>query len=260
MTNMQDIGSELRRWRAHRRRSQMDLALDAEISTRHLSFVETGRSRPSRDLVMRLAECLAVPPRGRNAMLVAAGFAPFHAESDMRSDAMTAARAAIAHILDSYAPYPALAIDRHWTLVEANAPLLALVQGVAEHLLTPPINVLRLSLHPEGLANRIANLGEWRSALFQRLREQIETSADPTLAMLLAELREMPGGEAAPDPAHRLAVPLVMDTPLGRLSMLSMTTIFGSPIDVTLSEIAIESFLPADEATRQSLLSGAGTG
>lgn len=243
------IGTELKRWRTHRRRSQMDVALDAEISPRHLSFVETGRSRPSRDLVMRLADCLAVPPRGRNAMLVSAGFAPLHSEHSLESDALAAARAAVSHVLSAYAPYPALAVDRHWTLIEANAPLLALLGSVAPHLMQPPVNVLKVSLHPEGIAPLIANLAEWRGALFQRLREQIEASADPVLTAMLGELRALPGGEAPAQPGHSLAVPLVIDHPAGRLSFLSMTSVFGSPVDITLSEMAVESFLPADAAT-----------
>ncbi|RJF85606.1 helix-turn-helix domain-containing protein [Sphingomonas cavernae] len=245
-----DIGLELRKWRAHRRQSQMDLALDAEISPRHLSFVETGRSRPSRELVLKLAECLAVPPRERNTMLVSAGYAPIYPEKRFDSADMASARTAIAHVLAAYQPYPALAIDRHWNMVDANATLMTLMTGVASHLLVPPINALRVSLHPEGVAARIVNLPEWRSALFQRLREQIEASADPALVELLDELRGYPGGEtAAAATAYPLAIPMILETPLGRLSMLSMSAVFGSPVDVTLSELAIESFLPADAET-----------
>lgn len=249
-----DIGSEIKKWRGHRRLSQMDLALDAEISPRHLSFVETGRSRPSRDLVIRLAEVLGVPQRERNTMLVSAGFAPLYPESGLGSEAMHAARAAISHVLKAYQPFPALAIDRHWMMVDANAPLLALMAGVAPHLMQQPVNALRVSLHPEGVAPRIVNLAEWRSALFQRLREQIDASADPVLVALLEELKGYPGGEvAAPPTAYPLAIPMILDTPLGRLSMLSMSAVFGSPVDITLSELAIESFLPADDATFEAL-------
>lgn len=249
-----DIGTELRKWRTHRRLSQMDLALDADISPRHLSFVETGRSRPSRELVLRLAESLAVPPRERNTMLMSAGFAPLYPEKSLDSGGMAVARAAIAHVLRAYQPFPALAIDRHWTIVDANAPLMALMAGVAPHLLEPPVNALRVSLHPEGAAPRIVNLAEWRSALFQRLREQIDASADPALTVLLEELKAYPGGEAgAAATTHPLAIPMILETPLGRLSMLSMSAVFGSPVDVTLSELAIESFLPADDATFEAL-------
>lgn len=248
-----NIGTELKKWRTHRRQSQMDLALDAEISPRHLSFVETGRSRPSRELVLKLAKCLAVPPRERNTMLVSAGFAPIYPEKSLDSDEMAAARAAISHVLKAYQPFPALAIDRHWNMVDANASLMALMAGVAPHLLQPPINALRVSLHPEGVAPRIVNLAEWRGALFQRLREQIEASADPVLVELLDELRSYPGGEAVASAAYPLAIPMVLETPPGRLTMLSMSAVFGSPVDITLSELAIESFLPADADTFAAL-------
>ncbi|WP_245942147.1 helix-turn-helix transcriptional regulator [Sphingomonas gilva] len=246
----QTIGQEIRRWRTHRRRSQLDLALDTGISTRHLSFVETGRARPSRDLILNLAEQLDVPPRGRNAMLLQAGFAPVHGERGLDDAAMAAARAAISHILAAFAPFPALVVDRHWTMVEANAPVLALMGGVAPELLAAPVNPLRLSLHPDGLAPRIANLPEWRASLFRRLEEQIAASGDEALAALLAELRAYPGGEDAQAVTpNAIAIPLLLDTPAGRLSLISMTSVFGSPLDVTLSELAIESFLPADAAT-----------
>lgn len=249
-----DIGSELRKWRSHRRQSQMDLALDAEISPRHLSFVETGRARPSRDLVLRLAECLGVPPRERNTMLVSAGFAPLYPEHGLDSKDMEAARSAIAHVLKAYHPFPALAIDRHWNMVDANPTLMMLMAGVAPHLLQPPVNALRVSLHPEGAAPRIVNLSEWRAAIFQRLREQIAASADPVLAELLVELKSYPGGENVPETsAYPLAIPMILETPVGRLSMLSMSAVFGSPVDVTLSELAIESFLPADAETLAAL-------
>lgn len=246
----QTIGHEIRRWRTHRRRSQLDLALDAGISTRHLSFVETGRARPSRDLILSLAEQLDVPPRGRNAMLLQAGFAPVHGERGLDDAALTAAREAISHILKAFAPFPALVVDRRWTMVEANAPILTLIGDVSPALLAPPVNALRLSLHPDGLAGRIANLAEWRAALFRRLEEQIEASGDEELIALLAELRAYPGGEdqRAVTP-NAIAIPLLIDSPAGRLSLLSMTSVFGTPLDVTLSELAIESFLPADAAT-----------
>lgn len=251
---MTTIGHELKRWRAHRRLSQMDLALDAGISTRHLSFVETGRAQPSRALVLKLAETLGTPPRARNSLLAAAGFAPVYPEHDLNGADMTATRAAISHLLKAYRPFPALAIDRHWNIVDANESLMMLLSGVAPHLLAPPVNALRISLHPEGIAPSIVNLSEWRPAIFQRLREQVETSADPVLAELLEELRSYPGGEEAlPAGAHPLAIPLVLDTPVGRLSLLGMTAMFGSPVDITLSELAIESFLPADEATLTAL-------
>lgn len=247
------VGALIRQWRTHRRLSQLDLALDAEISTRHLSFVETGRAQPSRDMVLTLAKHLRVPQRERNTLLLAAGYAPAFPQRSLADPALRAARDSIAMLLNAYGPYPALAVDRHWTLVEANAAVLALIGGAAPHLLQPPINVLRLSLDPQGLAPAIANLPQWRAALFARLADQIEASADPVLAALLVELRALPGGEAAADPGHAIAIPLLLDTPAGRLSLISTTTIFGTPVDVTLSELAIEAFLPADGETGRRL-------
>lgn len=247
------IGDHIRQWRTHRRMSQLDLALEAEISTRHLSFLETGRARPSREMVLNLAERLRVPQRERNRLLLAAGFAPAFVERPLDSPEMEAARRAIGHVLAGYMPYPALAVDRHWNLVEANAAVTSIIASVAPRLLEPPVNVLRLSLDPEGLAPRIANLPEWRSALFARLREQIDASADPALVTLLDELRALPGGEAEGADAAAVIVPMQLDGDAGRLSLISMTTIFGTPVDVTLSELAIEAFLPADEATAELL-------
>lgn len=253
------IGARLRAWRQRRRRSQLDLALDAEVSQRHLSFVESGRAMPSRDMVLRLAETLDVPLRERNALLLAAGFAPFYAERKLDDPALAAARGVVEAILRAHAPNPALAVDRHWRLVAANPAVAPLLAGVTDAgLLRPPINVLRLSLHPGGLAPRIANLPEWRAHILDRLRRQTETSADPALAALLAELaafggQESPGGTAMPLPDNDIAVPLELDTAQGRLSLLSTTTVFGTPTEVTLSELAIEAFYPADEATAERL-------
>jgi len=241
------IGAQLKQWRTHRRMSQLDLALDAEISTRHLSFVETGRARPSRTMVLNLAERLRIPNRERNGLLLAAGYAPAFPHRALDDPSLKGARDTISRLLTGYGAFPALAVDRHWTLVEANAAVMALVGGVAPHLLTPPVNVLRLSLHPEGLAPAIANLPVWRGAIFSRLREQIETSADPVLADLLEELRALPGGEAPmTDLSAAIAIPMLIDSPVGRLSLIGAVTIFGTPVDVTLSELAIEAFLPAD--------------
>lgn len=253
------IGAQLKQWRRHRRMSQLDLALDAAISTRHLSFVETGRSRPSRDMVLTLAEHLRVPPRERNGLLLAAGFAPAFPVRALDDPALAAARQTIRLLLDGYGAFPALAVDRHWTLVEANAAVGRLIANAAPHLLVPPVNVLRLSLHPDGLAPAIANLAVWRGALFARLGEQIEASADPVLAALLDELRALPGGTAQlAEPVGAIAIPLLLDTPAGRLSLIGATTIFGTPVDVTLSELAIEAFLPADPETAARLQALAG--
>jgi len=249
------IGALLRGWRQRRRRSQLDLALDAEVSQRHLSFVESGRAAPSREMVLRLAEQLEVPLRERNALLLAAGYAPAFAERPLGHPAMATARAMVERILEAHVPHPALAVDRHWHLVAANAAVAPLLEGVAEAaLLAPPVNVLRLSLHPRGLAPRIANLAEWRAHLLERLRRQVAASADPALAALLAELAalEAPAGAqgaAGERAGEGLAVPLELESPAGRLSLLSTTTVFGTPVEVTLSELAIEAFYPADAAT-----------
>jgi transcriptional regulator with XRE-family HTH domain len=251
------IGTLLRAWRQRRRRSQLDLALDAEVSQRHLSFVESGRAAPSREMVLRLSEQLEVPLRERNALLLAAGFAPPYAERPLDDPAMAAARAAVEMILRAHMPHPALAVDRHWRLVAANGALAPLLAGVAEPaLLAPPVNVMRLALHPGGLAPRIANFSQWRAHLLERLRRQVEASADPVLAALLAELAalEAPaGGVAGQHPPGGILVPLELETAAGRLSLISTTTVFGTPAEITLSELAIEAFYPADSATAERL-------
>lgn len=243
MTNLaQPIGEKLRDWRQRRRLSQLDLALDAEISTRHLSFVETGRATPSRDMVLRLAAELEVPLRERNALLLAAGYAPMFADRPLADAALAPARLAIEALLKAHEPYPALAIDRHWTLVAANRAAGALMAGVAAWLIAPPVNVLRLTLHPEGMAPRIENLGEWRAHLLHRLRQQLAASGDPTIASLMEELSGYPipleSRRPAPGPAA-IAVPLKLRSPQGTLSFLSATMVFGTPLDVTLSELAL---------------------
>jgi transcriptional regulator with XRE-family HTH domain len=249
MIQTQPIGELLRDWRQRRRLSQLDLALDAEISTRHLSFVETGRAQPSRDMILRLAAELEVPLRERNAMLLSAGYAPIFADRPLDDQSLSQARAAIEALLKAHEPFPALAVDRHWHLVTANSGGTALLRGVAPHLLEPPINVLRVSLHPQGAAPWIENLAEWKAHLLHRLRQQFEASADPALLELIEELRGYPApAPAAPTPGA-LAVPLIVNGPSGRMSFLSTTLLFGSPLDVTLSELAIEIFLPADEET-----------
>jgi transcriptional regulator with XRE-family HTH domain len=252
------VGDHLREWRRRRRMSQLDLAVDAEISTRHLSFVESGRSQPSREMLLHLAERLAVPLRARNLLMVSAGYAPVFAERPIGDPALAPARKAIELVLKGHEPYPALAIDRHWILVEANAAVVPLLAGADPALLKPPVNVLRLSLHPSGLAPRIANLAEWRAHLFERLRKQIEVSADPVLVALLEELRALPAPHTRrPPPATAdyagVVVPLQLMTAAGVLSFLSTTTVFGTPVDVTLSEIALEAFFPADRATADAL-------
>lgn len=253
------FGDHLRHWRQHRRMSQLDLAHEADISTRHLSFVETGRSVPSREMVLRLAERLDVPLRERNALLVSAGYAPMYKERPLDDPALAAARKAVDLILKSHEPYPALAVDRHWNLLAANAMVPHLMAGVGPELLGPPLNVLRLSLHPQGLASRIVNLGQWRDHLFERLRQQIHATGDAVLAALLDELRSYP----VPDGAHDtrldgellgVAMPFQYRTAEGGvLNFISTTTVFGTPVDVTLQELALETFFPADEFTMQHL-------
>ena len=248
------FGDHLRRWRQHRRLSQLDLADEAAISTRHLSFMETGRSVPSREMVLRLTERLGIPLRERNALLVAAGYAPMYRERALDDPALASARQAVELILKSHEPFPALALDRHWNLVAANAALPHLLAGAAPELLKPPINVLRLSLHPQGLATKIVNLAQWRSHLLERLRQQVVATADPVLAALLEELRGYPLPEGAHDThldGEHLGVvmPFKFRTDHGVLSFISTTTIFGTPVDVTLQELMLETFFPADPFT-----------
>jgi transcriptional regulator with XRE-family HTH domain len=248
------FGEYLRHWRQHRRLSQLDLAQEADISTRHLSFVETGRSLPSREMVLRLAERLDVPLRERNALLVAAGYAPMYRERPLDDPALSAARQAVELILKSHEPYPALAVDRHWNLVAANSVLPHLFSGADPSLLQGQVNVLRLSLHPQGLAPRIVNLAQWRTHLFERLRQQIHATGDPVLAELLEELRGYPVPDGA-DQLHMegehlgVVMPFRFRTSFGVLSFISTTTIFGTPVDVTLQELAMETFFPADAMT-----------
>ena len=259
------VGTQLREWRQRRHLSQLDLSVDAAVSTRHLSFVETGRAMPSREMVLRLADRLAVPLRERNRLLTAAGFAPMYAERPLDDPALTAARAAVEQILKAHEPFPALAVDRHWNLVFHNAAAAALLQmGIAPELLQPPVNVLRVSLHPKGLAPRIVNLAQWRAHLFERLQHQIGLTADTTLAALAEELAGYPApvhdGSAAFTPNAAIVVPLVLDTPRGQLSFISTMTVFGTPVEVTLSELALETFFPADAATAAALRQLAGNG
>ena len=242
------VGTQLREWRQRRRLSQLDLSVDAAVSTRHLSYVETGRAMPSREMVLRLADRLDVPLRERNRLLTAAGFAPMFGERPLDDPALKAARDAVELVLTGHEPYPALAIDRHWTLVSYNRAVPPLLEGIAPALLQPPLNVLRLSLHPDGLAPRIANLGQWRAHLFARLRQQVAVSADPVLAALADELRAYPATPQAHAEVVEAAVvvPLVLNTPRGTLSFISTTTVFGTPVDITLSELALETLFPAD--------------
>lgn len=248
------VGPKLRDWRQRRRLSQMDLALEAGISTRHLSFLETGRATPSRDMVLRLAEGLDMPLRDRNALLLAAGFAPVFPDRAFTDPGLADLRRTVQAVLDAHAPHPALALDRRWTLLAANAALSPMLAGVAPHLLDGEVNVLRLSLHPQGLAPRIANLAEWRGHVLSRLRRQTAESGDAGLSDLIRELAAYPGGERHARAEDGLIAPLLrLKTETGELSFLSATMTFGSPLDVLVSELAIEVFLPADEATARAL-------
>ena len=240
--------------------SQLALAVEAEISAKHLSFLETGRAAPSRAMVLRLAEQLAVPLREQNILLVAAGYAPVFPERPLDAPELAAARRAVDLVLRGHEPYPALAIDRHWTLLAANRAVAVLLAGIDAALLQPPVNVIRLSLHPAGLAPRIANYGQWRGHLLARLRRQIEVSADPVLVELHREVAALPvpgaaqGRTVAPAEAGAaVVVPLELRSDAGTLVFLSTTTIFGTPVDITVAELALESFFPADAATAEAM-------
>mgnify|MGYP000943465240 CR=1 FL=1 len=258
-TSRAPFDDHLRHWRQHRRLSQQDLALEADVSTRHLSYVETGRAQPSREMVLRLADRLDVPLRERNALLAAAGFAPLYPARTLAHPDLAAARQAVERVLKGHEPHPALAVDRHWNLVAANACIPLLLEGVAPALLEPPINVLRLSLHPEGLGPRLANAAQWRSHLLHRLQQQVATTADAHLQALHDEIAAYP--HQPPEPAARpdgmeacgIVVPFQLHSAQGLLSFISTTTIFGTPVDVTLQELAVESFFPADAATQAAL-------
>jgi transcriptional regulator with XRE-family HTH domain len=251
------VGGLLRGWRERRRLSQLELSNRAEVSTRHLSFVETGRSAPSREMVLLIAEQLGVPLRERNRLLLAAGYAPVYTETAMDAPEMAPIRAAVRQVLTAHEPWPALVVDRNWNLVDANAGLTLFTASVAPHLLAPPANVLRASLHPEGMAPQIVNLGEWRGHLLARLRRQLDVTADPDLGSLYRELRAYPCGQ--PEPPVELPGPGEIVVPLRvrhggqELSFFSTVATFGTPLDVTLAELAIESFFPADAHTADVL-------
>jgi transcriptional regulator with XRE-family HTH domain len=257
MNTTRPVGALLRDWRQRRRLSQLACALEAEISQKHLSFIESGRASPSREMVLHLSERLGVPLRDRNAILLAAGYAPVFQERSLDDPALAPARAAIETILKGHEPYPALAVDRRWTLISANTPLMALMSLVADTtLLQPPVNVLKLSLAPGGFAPHIVNLGEWRTHVLERLRQQVSASGDHALAALHLELQRLPGPDLRGGQDSSLggiAIPLILKTPAGVLFLISTTTVFGTPVDITLSELALETFFPTDEATAEIL-------
>ncbi len=251
------FGEELRCWRQRRHLSQLALATEVEISARHLSFMETGRSQASRAMVLRLAERLDVPLRERNSLLIAAGYAPLYAARAYSDPALATVRETIDSFLRAHEPNPALLLDRYWTLVAANPAAQGFLHCLDESLIKPPVNVLRVTLHPKGIASRIENLAEWRTHLLARLARDVDLTADSRLVELLAELRSYPGGEAGyvtePHTAS-VIVPLRIRTSDDRvLSFISTTTVFGTAVEVTLSELMLETFYPADEFTAQAL-------
>jgi transcriptional regulator with XRE-family HTH domain len=247
------LGDLLRDWRRRRHLSQLDLALDAGVSARHLSFLETGRSKPSREMVLHLSEQLDVPLRDRNALLLAAGFAPAYEARPIDSPEMAPARDALDKILTGHEPYPAVVVDRWWNLVAANRAIALFTDLVAPHLLEPPVNVLRASLHPEGFAPRIVNLGEWRAHLLDRLRRQVTLTGDEELAALDEELSAYPGGDGHEVGGGEIAVPLRFRADEGELRFFGTIATFGTAVDITLSELAIEAFFPADAETAELL-------
>ncbi|WP_109507866.1 helix-turn-helix domain-containing protein [Nocardioides speluncae] len=250
-TATESAGTLLRDWRQRRNVSQLDLALRAGVSARHVSFIETGRSQPTSTMLLRLADNLDLPLREQNRLLLAGGYAPAHPEHRLADPPMAQVSAAITAILTAHLPFPALVIDQGWDLVDANDAVYAMLDGVAPELVEPPINVIRLSLHQDGLAPRIANLTEWRNHLIHRLRKEHDVSADPRLAELIEEFgHETKPSEASPE----LVVPLRLQAGAATLSFLSTTTVFGTPREVTLSELAIEAFYPADQETRDLLV------
>jgi transcriptional regulator with XRE-family HTH domain len=252
------VGPLLRHWRQQRGLSQFDLALKVGVSARHLSFVETGRARPSAEMVLHLAEGLDVPLRERNRLLLAAGYAPVFEQRDLDDPEMAPVRQALQQVLDGHEPYPAIVLDGAWEMIAANQAVALLTAGVAPELLAPPRNALRISLHPDGLAPRIVNLGDWRAHLLDRLERQVALTADGALNALLEEVRGYPapsGSEpAAPAAAvNEIAVPLRLRSDAGELVFISTVTTFGTAVEVTASELSIESFFPADQRTADLL-------
>jgi len=253
-TTEEGVGSMVRQWRERRRRSQLDVSIAANVSTRHLSYIETGRATPSRAMIERLCDELDVPLRERNALYLAAGLAPEHHERPLVD--LGAARAAVESVLRGHEPNPAVAVNARWDLLAANRAMTRFLADVPAELTGPPLNMLRVTMHPDGLAVRLHNPGQWRGHALRRVRRQLERTADPALAELLGELESYPTPSAtddAPRAASEIVVPMRLATENGVLSLLYAVTVFGSPRDVTLDEIAIETFFPADDATREAL-------
>ncbi|MFF6986797.1 helix-turn-helix domain-containing protein [Streptomyces sp. NPDC010273] len=253
------VGPLLRAWRERRRVSQLELALRADSSARHISFVETGRSRPSEEMVLRLAEHLDVPVRERNSLLLAAGYAPRYPETPLDDPALGALREGLERLIQGYEPYPALVVDAVYTVVAANRGITMLLDGVPESLLQPPLNAMRLTLHPEGMAPRIRNLGEWRGHLLTQMERQIALRRSEPLRALYEEVAAYPApeadndGEQLADSVPYFALPMRIEHDGRVLSFVSSISTFNTPMDVTVSELAIETFLPADPATAKYL-------
>lgn len=254
------VGPLVREWRTRRNRSQLDVALDVGVSTRHLSFVETGRSRPSPELLLLIADRLEVPLRERNALLLAAGYAPRYPQTALDEPAMTRARAALQRMLDAHDPYPGVIVDRQWNVVLANRGAAAMIDALPAALTQPTVNVYRACLHPDGLAAITVNFPAWATTLLGQLRRSLLLSADPALDALLTEVCAYPNvaplldRPAATGDEPELLVPIVLEPAPGRrLSMFTTLTSFGTPGDVTLDELAVELFYPADDATEAAL-------
>ena len=245
------VGALIKEWRQRRRISQLDLSIESGISTRHLSFVETGRSKPSSEMILKLSEFLNVPLRERNHLLLAGGYAPAYAEHPLDAPEMTAARSAVREVLKAHEPYPALAVDRMWNVVDANANVNTLMQVASPHLLEGQVNALRLTLHPDGMAPHIVNHGQWRAHVLGGLRRSAEARGDVDMLALYDELRAYPCDDtyaetSTPGGVH---VPFILRVDERQLSFLAIIATFGTALDITLSELAIESFFPADEST-----------
>jgi transcriptional regulator with XRE-family HTH domain len=253
-------GDHIRAWRQRRRMSQLELALEAEISTRHLSFVETGRAQPSRRMILTLADRLEIPMRERNLLLVAGGFAPQFPERDLESPEMRGVWDVIDIVLKGHLPYPAFAVDRRWNILSSNRSLPRIYDGVAPELLAPPVNALRLTLHPNGMAPKVINLEEWRANILSRVRAQIAATADEALAELYAELRSYGGDDGPATAEGRPLIPFQLMTDAGPMSFLTTTMVFDSPLDVNLSELIIECFFPTDAETRERVKTMAADG
>ncbi|MGW4894438.1 helix-turn-helix domain-containing protein [Kitasatospora sp. NPDC004240] len=251
------VGALLRGWRERRRLSQLQLALQADSSARHISFIETGRSRPSQEMVMRLAEHLDVPVRERNTLLLAAGYAPHYAETPLEDPALDALRAGVERLLLAHDPYPAIVVDGTYRVLATNRSIAILLAGVAPHLLEPPLNAMRITLHPQGLAPRIVNLRQWRRHLLEQMERQIALVRSEPLRALYEEVSVYPAPEnpALPEVSEDafelfpFALPMLVAHEGRVLSFLSTIATFNTPMDVTVSELAMETFLPADPET-----------